>query len=120
MRVCDPSPWAARGEAYAVRECLLILSCVCDKPGNEYLIGWPTSRFSWRSSVAPTTSYGTKVILLDTSDRVHTANIRAQTDQLDTNLSTLLNDLVLVISPLPWSRVWVELDVRRDELFASC
>jgi hypothetical protein len=57
-----------------------------------------------------------KVILLDTSNGIHRPNLCPCTDQLHPNVRSHLNDRVLIIRELGGCRIWVEFDVRRDEL----
>ncbi len=64
-----------------------------------------------RSTVPRDASYGAQVILLDAANSIHATDVGTETDQLDTDLCALLNDLVLVVGPLPWSGVRIKLNI---------
>lgn len=57
-----------------------------------------------------------KVILLDTSNGIHGPNLCSRTNQLHPNVRSHLDDRVLIVRELRGCCIWVELDVRRDEL----
>jgi hypothetical protein len=63
-----------------------------------------------------TTSNQPKVIFFDTGDGVHSANLCSSADQLDPNVRANLNDRVFIIGELRRRSIWIESDVRRNEL----
>lgn len=65
-----------------------------------------------QSTVQGGASYSAQIILLDAANSIHATDVGTETDKLDTDLCALLNDLVLVVGPLPWSGVRIKLNIR--------
>lgn len=57
-----------------------------------------------------------QVVFLDATDRIHGSHVTPQTNQLNTQICPLLNDLVSMIGELRWRGIRIPLDVRRNEL----
>lgn len=57
-----------------------------------------------------------QIVFFDTPNGIHRSNVGPYAKQFDPDLCPLLDDLVFIISPLPRGRIWVELDILRDEL----
>jgi dihydroxyacetone kinase DhaKLM complex PTS-EIIA-like component DhaM len=57
-----------------------------------------------------------KKILLDTGNGIHGADLGPRSNQLHSNVSSNLDDHVLVIRELGRRRIWIEFDICRDEL----
>jgi len=55
-------------------------------------------------------------VLFDAGDGIHAANLRPRPDQLYANMRSDLDHHVLVICELGRGCVWIEFDIRRDEL----
>jgi len=63
-------------------------------------------------------AYVPKVILLYSSDGVHLSYFTSDTFYLDSDMSTALDDLVLVVGKLRWCSVAIKLDIRRYHLLS--
>jgi hypothetical protein len=57
-----------------------------------------------------------KVILLDTSNRIHSTDFCSRTDQFDSDMSTDLDYRIFIIRKLWRCSVRIKLDVVRNEL----
>jgi len=57
-----------------------------------------------------------KIILFDAANRIHRPNVGSDAEQFDSYLGSPLNDLIFIVSPLPWVSIGIKFYVFGNEL----